>query len=67
LKKILLIPQNVNSIAYLSLGYVTEFADKPGLEKAGWLLRLKLNDVVCYENWGQDIYEKDYCCWLVGF
>jgi hypothetical protein len=24
------------------LGYVTEFADKPGLEKAGWLLRLKL-------------------------
>jgi 5,6-dimethylbenzimidazole synthase len=61
LKKILLIPQHVNPVAYLCLGYVTEFADKPDLEKAGWLPRLKLNEVIYYENWGH-IYEKD--CWL---
>lgn len=61
LKRILSVPEHVNPIAYLCLGYVTEFADKPDLEKAGWLHRLKLNDVIYYENWGH-IYEKD-CCW----
>jgi len=59
LKKILSIPLNVNPIAYLCLGYVTEFADKPDLEKSGWLPRLKLNEVIFYENWGNS-HEKDY-------
>jgi 5,6-dimethylbenzimidazole synthase len=59
LKKILLIPPHVNLVAYLCLGYVTEFAAKPDLEKADWLPRLKLNEVIYYENWGH-IYEKDY-------
>jgi 5,6-dimethylbenzimidazole synthase len=60
LKKILSIPHHVNPIAYLCLGYVSEFADKPDLEKGNWLPRLKLNDVIYYENWGR-IHEKD--CW----
>jgi len=60
LKKILSIPHHVNPIAYLCLGYVSEFADKPDLEKANWLPRLKLNDVIYYENWGR-VHEKD--CW----
>jgi 5,6-dimethylbenzimidazole synthase len=59
LKKILSIPLHVNLIAYLCLGYVTEFADKPDLEKADWLPRLKLNEVIYYENWGHN-YEKDH-------
>jgi len=59
LKKILLIPPYVNLIAYLCLGYVTEFADKPDLEKADWLPRLKLKEVIYYENWGHN-HEKDY-------
>jgi 5,6-dimethylbenzimidazole synthase len=59
LKKILLILEHVSLIAYLCLGYVTDFADKPDLEKAGWLHRLKLNDVIYYENWGRHTYEKD--------
>jgi 5,6-dimethylbenzimidazole synthase len=59
LKKILLILEHVSLIAYLCLGYVTDFADKPDLEKAGWLYRLKLNDVIYYENWGRHTYEKD--------
>ena len=62
LKKILLIPAHIIPIAYLCLGYVTEFADKPDLEKAGWLHRLKLKDVIYYENWGgEHILEKDCC------
>lgn len=61
LKKILLIPGHVNPIAYLCLGYVSEFADKPDLEKSGWLSRLNLNDVIYYDNWGQHISKKDYC------
>src|SRR5919202_1397269 len=61
LKNILLIPQHVNPVAYLCLGYVTEFADKPDLEKTGWLPRLKLDEVIYYESWG-NFYERD-CCW----
>lgn len=53
LRKILLIPEHINPIAYLCLGYVTKFAYEPDLEKAGWLWRLNLNDVIYYENWGQ--------------
>ncbi|MFL6323699.1 MAG: 5,6-dimethylbenzimidazole synthase [Nitrososphaeraceae archaeon] len=60
LKNILSIPLNVTPIAYLCLGYVTEFADKPDLEKTGWLPRLKLNEVIYYESWG-DSREKDHC------
>jgi 5,6-dimethylbenzimidazole synthase len=63
LKRILSIPDHVNPIAYLCLGYASEFADKPDLEKAGWLRRLNLNEVICYENWGQHTYEEKDCRW----
>lgn len=52
LEKILAIPSHVRSVAYLCLGYVSEFADKPDLERAGWLPRMDLANVVCYEQWG---------------
>jgi 5,6-dimethylbenzimidazole synthase len=52
LKLILNIPRHVKPIAYLSLGYVKEFAEKPDLENAGWLPRLDLDKVICYEQWG---------------
>jgi len=51
LKKILEIPEHVVPIAYLCLGHVSEFAEKPDLETAGWLPRLDLKDVVFYEKW----------------
>ena len=51
LQRILLIPEHIRAIAYLCLGYVYEFADKPDLEKAGWLPRLGLDKVVYYERW----------------
>lgn len=52
LGKILAIPPHVKSVAYLCLGYVSGFAEKPDLERAGWLPRMGLADVVCYEQWG---------------
>ena len=51
LKKTLNLPARVVPIAYLCLGHVTEFAEKPYLETKGWLSRLKLDDVVYYEKW----------------
>ena len=54
LKLILHIPTHVKPIAYLCLGYVEQFADKPDLENAGWLARLDLDKVLCYEQWGRD-------------
>jgi 5,6-dimethylbenzimidazole synthase len=51
LKKILEIPDHVVPVAYLCLGHVSDFADKPDLESAGWLPRLGLKDVIFYEKW----------------
>jgi len=51
LKKTLELPEHVMPIAYLCLGHVSEFAQKPDLETARWLPRLELKDVVYYEKW----------------
>lgn len=51
LKEVLELPEHVVPIAYLCLGYVDEFAEKPDLETAGWLPRLDLKDVVYFEKW----------------
>jgi 5,6-dimethylbenzimidazole synthase len=55
LHKILNIPENIKLVAYLCLGYVEEFADKPDLEKAGWLPRLELDKVVYYDQWNGEV------------
>src|SRR5438132_7644571 len=57
LEKILAIPPHVKPVAYLCLGYVSDFAEKPDLERTGWLPRMDLADVVCYEQWG--VYRLD--------
>lgn len=51
LKKILSIPDHVQPVAYLCLGYVNEFSAKPDLENVGWLERMALKDVIHYEKW----------------
>ncbi|MEK6834552.1 MAG: 5,6-dimethylbenzimidazole synthase, partial [Thermoproteota archaeon] len=53
LKKTLEIPEHVVPVAYLCLGHVSEFAQRPDLETAGWLPRLDLKDVVFYEKWNR--------------
>ena len=51
LREVLGMPERVVPVAYLCLGYVEEFAEKPDLERAGWLPKLALEDVVNYEKW----------------
>lgn len=58
IRKILEIPEHVSPIAYLCLGYVSEFEETPDLERSGWLPRLNLEDVVCYEKWRVHKSEK---------
>ena len=58
LKENLDLPEHVIPVAYLCLGYVENFAEKPDLETAGWLSRLELNDVVFYEKWNKSENEN---------
>ena len=51
LKETLELPEHVVPVAYLCLGYVDNFAEKPDLEISGWLPRLDLKDVVFFEKW----------------
>ena len=51
LKETLELPEHVIPVAYLCLGYVDNFAEKPDLEIKGWLPRLELKDVVYFEKW----------------
>ena len=53
LRDALNIPENITPIAYLCLGYVTFFHDKPELEKAGWLPRVNIKSVIHYDKWGK--------------
>jgi 5,6-dimethylbenzimidazole synthase len=53
LRKALGLPDHILPIAYLCLGHVKEFAEKPDLETTKWLPRLELKDVVYFEKWGQ--------------
>ena len=46
------IPPEIVPIAYLCIGYVSHFHDKPELEKAGWLPRLPAADLLYYDRWG---------------
>lgn len=51
IREVLELPDYVVPIAYLCLGYVDKFSEKPDLEKAKWLSRLDLKDVVFFEKW----------------
>ena len=53
LKKVLDLPEHVVPVAFLCLGHVSEFAEKPDLETKKWLPRLDLKEVVYFEKWKQ--------------
>lgn len=46
------IPSDIVTIAYLCIGYVSHFDDKPALEKLGWLPRLPIEELVFQDSWG---------------
>lgn len=51
LREILNIPPHIIPVAYLCLGYVDAFPERPTLATTGWRQRLALGDVIAYERW----------------
>jgi len=54
-KRVLGIPRPVKVLAYLCLGYVSDFATQPDLETAGWRARIPVDQLIHYEAWGNTI------------
>jgi len=54
LQEILKIPVHIVPVAYLCVGYVSFFHEKPELEKAGWLHRENIDSLIHYENWASN-------------
>ena len=53
LRALLRIPSHVIIVAYLCLGYVSEFLPRPQLETVGWLPRLPVEDLIYDDYWGE--------------
>jgi 5,6-dimethylbenzimidazole synthase len=51
LKAILAIPSSLTVVAYLCVGYVSEFRAQPDLEEKGWERRMDLARVVHFDRW----------------
>ena len=54
LRALLGIPDRVDPIAYLCVGWPDERPKRPGLEAAGWSSRVPLDSVVMQERWSDD-------------
>lgn len=59
LREILGLPARIIPVAYLCLGYVSHFQDKPELESAGWRQRLPLEELVFFDQWNGAPSESD--------
>ena len=55
LKRVLGVPKPVKVLAYLCLGYVSNFATQPDLATAGWRERIPLEHLIHYESWGNTV------------
>jgi 5,6-dimethylbenzimidazole synthase len=53
LRVILRIPSHIVVVAYLCLGYVSEFLSRPQLETIGWLSRLPIEELIFNDYWGE--------------
>ncbi len=51
LRSALGIPRQIVPIAYLCVGYVSQFHEKPELEKIGWLPRVAIDSVIHQDRW----------------
>ena len=58
LKRVLGIPRPVKVLAYLCLGYVSDFASQPELETAGWRARIPVEELIHYESWGIKVQDN---------
>ena len=55
LRAVLAIPERVEPVAYLCLGWPDERPVRPGLESAGWARRIALEQVVMRERWTEPV------------
>ena len=53
LREILQLPSRIVPVAYLCVGYVSHFNNRPDLEVAGWRERLPLEHLVYLDRWGE--------------
>lgn len=51
LKRILKLPRKVVPVAYLCVGYVSDFPPNPELETARWLPRMPLGQIIHVDGW----------------
>lgn len=66
LSDILQLPDHVYPLAYLCLGYVSEFLEQPELQAKGWRSRLPLEELVHGNGWGQPIEHQRLASYLAG-
>ncbi len=59
MRHILGIPDHVEIIAYLCIGYADELYDAPELEKRGWRKRLPLEGLIFEEEWQRAAISSD--------
>ena len=52
LRSVLAIPPHIAPVAYLCIGYVSEFPETPELETAGWETRESLLRLIHFDTWG---------------
>lgn len=58
LKQLLNLPDHVTPVAYLCLGYVEFFYQKPELESVGWRKRLDVSDQVMFNRWENTVSDN---------
>jgi 5,6-dimethylbenzimidazole synthase len=51
-ERLLGLPEGVQLVAYLCVGFPTEFRDRPMLEEVGWRSRQPLDELVFQDQWG---------------
>lgn len=66
LSDILQLPDHVYPLAYLCLGYVSEFLEQPELQAKGWRSRLPLEELVHGDRWGQPLAHQNLAKYLAG-
>jgi len=52
-------PAKIVPVAYLCVGYVSHFYEKPELETAGWLDRESLDELLYFDQWGNQKNSED--------
>ncbi|MET3584850.1 5,6-dimethylbenzimidazole synthase [Pseudorhizobium tarimense] len=53
IRSLLGIPERVEIVAWLCLGYVSELYEQPELAVKGWRQRLPLDELVFHDRWGE--------------